>query len=61
MGIVKININTELRLAFAGNLRRALTEDVEVIVPYKFLPKAQASVEKVVDLKIKLFNSQGKV
>jgi fructose-bisphosphate aldolase class II len=60
LGIVKININTELRLAFAGNLRRALTEDVEVIVPYKFLPKAQKSVENVTGLKIDLFGSANK-
>lgn len=60
-GIVKININTELRLAFSGNLRRALSENTEEIVPYKFLPHAQRSVEKVVEQKINLFGSAGKV
>lgn len=59
-GIVKININTELRLAFAGNLRRALSNEPEEIVPYKFLPKAQRSVEKVVETKINLFGSANK-
>ncbi len=59
MGIVKININTELRLAYSGNLRRALAE-TEMIVPYKFLPPAQRSVEKVVDLKLKVFGTSGK-
>lgn len=61
MGIAKININTELRLAFAGNLRRALTESVEVIVPYKFLPQAQAAVERLTGLKIQLFGSANKI
>lgn len=60
MGIVKININTELRLAFSGNLRRALS-DVEVIVPYKYLLQAQKAVEKVVGLKIVLFGSGNKI
>lgn len=59
-GIVKININTELRLAFSGNLRRALTQNPEQIVPYKFLPEAQNSVEKVAERKIDLFGSFGK-
>lgn len=60
-GIIKININTELRLAFSGNLRRALNKDAEEITPYKFLPLAQTSVEKVVDRKINLFGSSNKV
>lgn len=54
-GIVKININTELRLAFSGNLRRALSENSEEIVPYKFLPPAQQAVERLVERKIQLF------
>jgi fructose-bisphosphate aldolase class II len=61
LGIVKININTELRLAFSGNLRRALSENTEEITPYKYLPQAQRIVEKVVDFKVKLFGSVGKV
>ena len=60
LGIVKININTELRLAFSGNLRRALNSDVNEIVPYKFLVDAQGSVEKVVGLKINIFGSANK-
>lgn len=60
LGIVKTNINTELRLAFAGNLRRALNNDIEEVVPYKFLVKAKKSVGSVVESKIKLFGSQNK-
>lgn len=59
-GIVKININTELRLGFAGNLRRALAADPEEIVPYKFLQKALDSVTTVTGLKIKMFGSENK-
>lgn len=60
IGIVKININTELRLAFSGNLRRALS-NIEVIIPYKYLPEAQRSVEGVVGRKIMLFGSENRV
>ena len=60
-GIVKININTELRLAFSGNLRRALNANQEEIVPYKFLLDAKNSVKGVVDRKINLFNSSNKI
>lgn len=61
LGIVKVNINTELRLAFSGNLRRAIDSDPEEIVPYKYLPLAQKSVKKVVESKINLFDSANKI
>ncbi len=61
IGIVKININTELRLAFSGNLRRFLDNNPEEVVPYKFLTDAINSVEKVTERKINLFGSANKV
>ena len=60
LGIIKININTEIRLAFSKNLRIFLDNNPEEIVPYKFLVDAENSVEKVVELKIKLFGSADK-
>ncbi|MCD6402491.1 class II fructose-bisphosphate aldolase, partial [bacterium] len=60
LGIVKVNINTELRLAFTENLRKALKERKEFI-PYKYLPVAILAVQKVVEKKIKLFKSQNKI
>lgn len=60
LGIVKVNINTELRLAFTENLRRILKESKEFI-PYKYLPVAIVAVQKVVEKKIKLFKSQNKI
>jgi fructose-bisphosphate aldolase class II len=59
-GIVKININTELRLAFSGNLRKALS-NVEEIIPYKYLIAPQNAVEKCAEFKIKLFDSVNKI
>lgn len=58
-GIVKININTELRSAFAENIKTAL--GTGEIVPYKFLLEAQKAVGKVVESKIKLFGSENRV
>jgi len=57
LGIVKININTELRLAFATGLKNALNNTNE-IVPYKFLLSAKLAVESVVEAKIRLFTNQ---
>ncbi len=59
--IVKINVNTELRAVFSSGLRRALVENPDEIVPYKYLPEAQKAVENVVDRKIKLFDSANKI
>jgi fructose-bisphosphate aldolase class II len=58
-GVVKININTELRIAFAQGLKEALL--ASEIVPYKYLPKGQEGVEKIVEIKINLFGSMDKV
>ena len=60
MGVVKININTELRLAFANGLRLAL-QDPNEIVPYKYLQKALETVKMVVEGKIKLFYGKNKI
>lgn len=60
-GIVKININTELRLAYSGAIRRYLIENPEEITPYKFLPEAEKKVQAVAEQKIKLFGGQNKV
>lgn len=60
-GVVKINVNTELRVAFTETLKKSFKEDPEQIVPYKYLPQAVNAVQKVVEEKIKLFGSQNKI
>lgn len=57
--IVKINVNTELRVAFKETLEKTLKGTKEVAV-YKFMPQVIAAVQKVVEGKIKLFGSVGK-
>jgi len=59
-GIVKININTETRLAFTGNLRKSLENDKEEITPYKYLQEPINAVQAVVDGKIRLFGSENR-
>ena len=55
LGIVKININTELRLAYKNALKRAFGERPEETTPYEYMPEAIIAVQKVVEEKIKLF------
>jgi fructose-bisphosphate aldolase class II len=58
-GIVKININTELRVAYVNTLRAILNQSTET-TPYKIWPPAIEAVKKVVEEKIKLFGSEGR-
>ncbi|HCM00013.1 MAG: Fructose-1,6-bisphosphate aldolase, class II [candidate division CPR2 bacterium GW2011_GWC1_41_48] len=59
-GVAKVNINTELRLAFTNSIREHLEKNPEEHVPYNFLGPAKEEVKKVVDEKLKLFGSCGK-
>ena len=58
-GVVKININTELRKAFAEGLKKSLNSGE--IVPYKFLLDAKILVEKIVEEKLRIFDSINKI
>lgn len=60
LGIVKININTETRLAFSNTLRKMLEINKDEIVPYKYFPEAILAVQTVVEKYIKLFGGEGR-
>jgi ketose-bisphosphate aldolase len=60
-GIVKVNINTDLRIAYTKTLKKALKKKPGENTPYKYLPAAVATVQKVVEEKIKLFGSVNKI
>jgi fructose-bisphosphate aldolase class II len=60
MGIAKINIDTDLRLAFTGAVRKTLAESPEVFDPRKILGAARKAIKQVVERKIRLFGSEGK-
>ncbi len=57
-GVAKVNINTELRLAYVNALRDVLNQSRET-TPYKIWPPAIEAVKKTVEEKIKLFGSEG--
>lgn len=59
LGICKVNVNTDLRVAFTRALREAL-KDPEAVVPYKYMVPAEKAVQKVVEEKLELFGSAGK-
>jgi fructose/tagatose bisphosphate aldolase len=60
-GIVKININTELRAALAQSLGEIFKECPKDLAPYKYLGPAVSAMQKVVENKIILFNSENKI
>lgn len=59
-GIAKINIDTDLRLAFTGAVRELLVEKPEVFDPRKILGQARKAIKDVVRRKMDLFGSSGK-
>lgn len=58
-GIVKINVNTELRIAYKQALKKILAQSKEVAI-YKLMPPVIKAVQKVVEEKIKMFGSINK-
>ena len=61
LGIVKININTDLRLAYTNTFKKVLNENPDEIRPYKYLPEVIEAVQKIVEEKIQLFKSVNKI
>ncbi|EKD99416.1 MAG: hypothetical protein ACD_22C00259G0009 [uncultured bacterium] len=60
LGIVKVNVNSEMRVAFKNTLQKTLNESSEVAF-YKLSTPAIEEVSKVVEAKIKLFGSANKI
>lgn len=56
-GVVKINVNSELRITFRNALRKAITESDEVAI-YKLMPPVIKAVQMVIAAKIQLFGSR---
>ena len=59
MGVVKVNINTDLRVAFKQTLENVLRGSEEYAI-YKLMPPVIAAVQKVVEEKIQLLGSNEK-
>lgn len=60
LGITKINIDTELRIAFSKAVRDTLDGDLKQIDPRKILGPAREAMKQVVKEKMRLFGSTGK-
>jgi fructose-bisphosphate aldolase class II len=60
LGISKINIDTDLRLAFTASVREVLTNSPKEFDPRKILGPAKEAVKEVVKGKMRLFGSSGK-
>jgi fructose-bisphosphate aldolase class II len=60
MGIAKINIDTDLRLAFTATVREVLTNMPKEFDPRKILGPAKEAMKEVVKSKMRLFGSSGK-
>ncbi len=61
LGIVKVNINTEIRVAYKEALDEQLEQKPEETTPYKILEGSFEEVKKVVEEKIKIFGSGNKL
>ena len=60
-GINKINIDTDLRLAFTASVRQTLIEKPELFDPRKILGQARNDIIDVIRHKIQLFGSAGRI
>ncbi|MBX5328952.1 MAG: class II fructose-1,6-bisphosphate aldolase [Candidatus Bathyarchaeota archaeon] len=60
LGIAKINIDTDLRLAFTATVREVLAKTPKEFDPRKILGPAKEAMKEVVKGKMRLFGSSGK-
>ena len=60
MGVSKININSDLRVAFRDTLEKVLRENQSEYAVYKLMPEVIGAVQAVVEEKIGAFGSAGK-
>lgn len=60
LGIAKINIDTDLRLAFTAAVREVLANSPKEFDPRKILGPAKEAMKEVVKGKMRLFGSSGK-
>lgn len=62
IGICKVNVNSEIRIAFYEKLKEIMARPSESEVAiYKIMPEAISAMQTIVEEKIKVFGSAGKV
>lgn len=60
MGVCKVNIDTDLRLAMTGAIRKVFAENPSEFDPRKYLGPARDAIKQVVKRKIKVLGCAGK-
>ncbi|MCF7830488.1 class II fructose-1,6-bisphosphate aldolase [Candidatus Gracilibacteria bacterium] len=60
-GVSKVNIDTDLRLVMTAIIRQVLTEDPKQFDPRKYLGPARDEIQRMVEHKIDVLNSAGKI
>jgi len=60
LGVCKVNIDTNIREAFVGEMRRRMEENPHEIDPRKLLGPARDAVVAIIREKIRVFGSSGK-
>jgi fructose-bisphosphate aldolase class II len=60
LGITKVNIDTDLRLAFTAGVREILSQKPELFDPRKIIGAGREAIKQVVKTKIELLGSTGK-
>jgi fructose-bisphosphate aldolase class II len=59
-GVRKVNIDTDIRLAMTGAIRRALAEDPSEFDPRKFFKESVAAARQICKLRFEAFGSAGR-
>lgn len=59
-GVGKVNINTDMRIAFRETLVKVLADNPDEYAVVKLMPQVYGEVQKVVEAKIQAFGSAGK-
>ncbi len=60
LGVCKINIDTDLRLALTGSIRKIFVESPDKFDPRQYLGPAREAIKQVVKRKIQFLGCQGK-
>ncbi len=60
IGVSKININSDMRIAYRDTLEKVLAENKTEYAVVKLMPKVIDEVQKVVEVKIDMFGSSGR-
>ncbi|MEX0932134.1 MAG: class II fructose-bisphosphate aldolase [Candidatus Saccharimonadales bacterium] len=59
VGVSKVNINSDMRVAFRRTLEKTLDQNPDQYAVIKLMPEVIEAVQKVVEEKIEMFNSKG--